>query len=105
VAESLHTRLLAELDAAERRTRLAGGPPEPFGSTNVSDLADALRAVMELHAPVPCGFRYCRSPETHRVCKECGAAINSPCSTIQVIAEALGVKDEELIEKEGPTDA
>jgi hypothetical protein len=60
----------------------------------------ALAAALNLHTPVSCGFPTCRTPETHRICKECGSAINSPCSTIQVIAEALGVKDEELIEQE-----
>lgn len=62
----------------------------------------ALRAAVELHAPIPCGWALCRTPDTHRVCKECGRAINAPCSTIRVVAEQLGVEieDKSITEKE-----
>jgi len=95
VAESLHTRLLAATSAL---TAAAERTPE--------ELAAANRAVLELHRPVRCNWPRCVSPLTHLVCEGCGSGVNAEdCSTIQVIAEALGVKDEVLIEKEGPTNA
>lgn len=85
----VHTALLAATSAltvAEERT------PE--------ELAAALRAVVELHAPVREGgvFGY----NTCSGCDNGSYAIDSPdwpCSTIQVIAEQLGIKDQERIEE------
>lgn len=52
--------------------------------------------MVELHTPEP--DRYCGA-----VCSRCFNGIEEqleyPCPTIRVIAEALGIKDEELIEK------
>jgi hypothetical protein len=69
----LHERLLAEIDRCQDGIGPDGG------------LGDALRAVVELHAPVklPIG-------ET-LYCDGCGNLPSWPCSTIQAIARELGV--------------
>jgi hypothetical protein len=50
-----------------------------------------VKAALELHKPEPCGFSWCSSPDTHRVCAQCGRSVNWPCQTVKVIAAALGV--------------
>lgn len=61
----------------------------------------ALRAVVELHAPVPCPGVPCFHLDPHDVCKTCGGSafyvIGKPdstalCSTITTIAEQLGIE-------------
>lgn len=81
--EGLHAALLAAIGYEQGETQSWMG-----------DVADALRAVVELHAPVPCGLPSCRNPQTHLICGQCGSGINAPCKEIQVIAEKLGVAAE-----------
>jgi len=78
---TLHERLIAAtspLTVAEERT------PE--------ELAAALRAVVELHAPVTYWRPWVGEPPS---CQEClgplGDHVAWPCSTIQAIALELGV--------------
>jgi hypothetical protein len=78
VTADLHTRLLAAVSQH-------GGP---------LGVGTALRAVVELHKPVP---YWEHKPDEWLVCKGCDLsgydAENPPwpCSTIQAIAEALGI--------------
>lgn len=60
----------------------------------------ALRAVVELHAPIPCPGFPCLHLDPHNVCKTCGSSgtyvigeadSTARCSTITAIASALGV--------------
>lgn len=81
---NLHTRLLSATSAltvAEERT------PE--------ELAAALRAVVELHAPVDRGYAIdcegCDEPEQPEGC----GYPSWPCSTIQAIADQLGLTEGE----------
>ncbi|WP_433078914.1 hypothetical protein ACQP1P_38690 [Dactylosporangium sp. CA-052675] len=80
--QTLHTRLLAEIDSwADVNGRLS--PPEA-----------AARAAVELHAPV---VEPLYENVVRLICKGCDPGMYaeeepvSPCSTIQVIAGALGV--------------
>jgi hypothetical protein len=75
VADDLHQKLLAELDGYESM-------PQPGG------LIDALRAVVELHAPAS----FTHGKDRVAICRAC-ADTNPPCSTIQAIARELGVAD------------
>ncbi len=86
----LHERLLAEIARYE-------------GAMGTRTLCAALRAVVELHAPVPCQrFSPCSLRHEHLTCGVCGG--EQPCREMRVIAGQLGipVEDEELerIEKE-----
>lgn len=76
---TLHERLLARLDE------------EDIGD----NVASALRAVVELHAPfqrstLSLGCRACSTP-VHTLPGRYVTVVNWPCSTIQAIARELGV--------------
>jgi hypothetical protein len=63
------------------------------GAMGTGRLVGALRAAVELHAPVPCNYGNCLNAG-HRVCKTCGSGINADdCSTVQAIARELGVQE------------
>jgi hypothetical protein len=87
----LHERLVADLDEFDRLLVHKIRP------------VNALRAVVELHAPRPCsrGSELCFHSDEHFKCTLCGSAWDVgavgeawPCSTIRTIAEALGVTTE-----------
>lgn len=88
---TLHERLLRWFDA---------GAPSGDLEDAIAREEAALRAVVELHAPIPCSGFPCFHHDAHNVCKTCGSgtfAIGEPdstahCSTITAIAEALGVQ-------------
>ena len=81
----LHAQLLAE-------TRDQFEPGSSYSPLDFDRFRAALRAVVKLHAPVPCDWIGCRRPLTHRVCKECESGINiEDCTTLQVIGRELGV--------------
>jgi len=87
----LHAQLLAAtspLAVAETRA------PE--------ELAAALRAVVELHSPRPCGFSECHAPTTHMLCWACGSGIAiEDCQTLLAIARRLGIGEHKSVnEKE-----
>ena len=92
----LHAQLLA-------KTRPLVGAPGRLGA--MAKLARAaVRAVVELHTPVPCGWALCRTPLTHRVCAACGSGVNiDDCPTLLAIARELGIPLP-TPEKENPTD-
>lgn len=50
---------------------------------------EVLKAVLELHKPVPCSWLGCKGNGGHMLCKECGSY---PCRTIRTIAQALNVQ-------------
>ena len=79
-ADQFHTRLLDEVDAFQA-----------LAIPSVGDPLAALRAVVERHKPVPCGWPDCKTPNTHRICSACGAAHNFPCPDIAAIARELGI--------------
>lgn len=91
----LHARLLAEIQMHD---------DDAEGFSTVPTLTAALRAVVELHTPfqrsmLTAACRACSTP-VHTQPGRYTAVVNWPCSTIRVVAEALGVNDQELIEKE-----
>lgn len=77
-ADALHTGLLASVDG-----------------THLNLTQQALRAAvavtLKTHHPIPCNWPHgCKTPDTHRVCAECGPAVNYPCPTIDGIISELG---------------
>lgn len=95
MVNTLHEQLLDEIKSTELATQGFGG------NMSAESLGDALRAVVELHAPVPCRYNLCNSPETHYVCSECGSAHSHPCSTVRAVASALGVETAEGQDRAG----
>lgn len=91
---TLHERLLGSTGPLVLRS-----PLQP-GTVNAprSVLREALRAVVELHAPIPCGP--CSLRHEHQRCRWCtGLAWPNtesmttwPCPTITAVASALGVE-------------
>lgn len=95
MSTDLHAELLHHLDRIDE---------DAMGFSAVPTLTAALRAVVELHAPVREGrvFAY----YTCSGCDNGSYAIDSPdwpCSTVQAVAAALGLTvpdGQKLIEKE-----
>lgn len=90
----LYARLLARCDARIQDIEELGEQGD--GMVNV------VRAVLELHKPEPYSAL---TPDGYQVCTGCDGdgyeweRPASPCSTIRVIADALGVTDQERIEE------
>lgn len=87
------TRLLAEIEQWGCTTGKCVHLPPTLRCSREA-LASTLRAVVELHAP--------HTPFVEAICSECNGAHGEdypwPCSTIETIADQLGVTD-------GPTGA
>lgn len=88
----LYERLLAAIKAIDWAVRLAGLPTEPLGSPDATTLADALRAVLELHKPREMSCPTAAFAGTGEF--ECAACRVewSRCETVRAVARALDIE-------------
>lgn len=80
----LHHKITEAIKTAEFATRRMGPPPSPLGSLNVSDFADALRAVVEL-----CVDRQAEAVDGGMT----DVDTVWPSEVLTVIAEQLGIRE------------
>jgi hypothetical protein len=78
-----HERALAALEEMQGRADVAGAGECPEAS-DAPKLIAALRAVLEMHAPL-------ETSEDDTLCDVCGA--DHPCPTVRAVAEKLGWND------------
>ncbi len=89
----LHQRLLAQVDAYDCTDPRCTPRPGDQRCTRHA-LAAALRAVVELHAPIEQGFAASHWLDC-RGCDSRDEPPDSPCSTVQAIARELGVQEDD----------
>lgn len=76
---TLHAQLLAELDRHDPHRLLT--------------LGKALRAVVELHAPVTFWRPWANEPAACKTCRDGdGLPVAHPCAEVQAIARELGIE-------------